>query len=58
MARAGHETPGMAMRWPDGWDQTRLAAAGVQFFEADREVDVGSTDDAAQPGEEQESPGR
>jgi hypothetical protein len=45
-------------RWPDGWDQTRLAAAGVQFFEADREVDVGSTDDAAQPGEEQESPGR
>jgi hypothetical protein len=34
-------------RWPDGWDQARIARAGVVF-----EADVGSTGDAAQRGEE------
>lgn len=43
--------------WPDGWDQTRIAEAGVQFA-AKPKADVGPTGDAAQRGEEQESAGR
>jgi len=44
--------------WPDdSWDEARIAAAGVRF-EAEREADVGSAGDAAQPDEEQDSSGR
>jgi Pentapeptide repeats (8 copies) len=44
--------------WPDGWDHTRIAAAGVRSLEAEREYEARSTGDAAQPGEEQDSSGR
>jgi uncharacterized protein YjbI with pentapeptide repeats len=45
-------------RWPDGWDQTRIAAAGVRSLEAEREHEARFTGDVAQRSKEQDSSGR
>jgi hypothetical protein len=46
-------------RWPDGWDQARIAAAGVLTLTVEvlPESSVSSAGEAAQGGEEQDSSG-